>query len=231
MRRRSLLALAVFLSAALAALTEAQPWGWVGVRIRDLSEREMEEISSRHGIEEGYGVMIVEILANTPAARANLKNGDLIVAFKGLPVVDTRALQRVVASTTVGDDSVVTVLRSEGRKEITVRVGAMPPDVAAERIATLFGFGIREPEEPGGVPARPSPTAAVAFVREGSPADRAGLESGDVIVEVNSRRVFSRQNMRDALLRISLDHELRLMVSRGRERVGLTLAPPGLPTP
>ena len=60
-------ALVVF--ALVASAADARPWSWLGVRIRDLSEQEMEEIATRHGIREGFGVVIVEVIADTPAAR------------------------------------------------------------------------------------------------------------------------------------------------------------------
>src|SRR5215467_947450 len=54
----------------LAAQAEAVTWGWLGVRIRDLSEQEMDEISQKHGLREGFGVLIVEVLKETPAAQS-----------------------------------------------------------------------------------------------------------------------------------------------------------------
>ena len=44
----------------------SKSWGWLGVRIRDLSEQEMEEISQKHGLREGFGVVIVEVMKETP---------------------------------------------------------------------------------------------------------------------------------------------------------------------
>src|ERR671924_2436349 len=91
----------VFLALVIAlagSVAEARPWSWLGVRIRDLSEQEMEEIASRHGIREGFGVFIVEVMADTPAARAGMKNGDIVVAFGDRPVVETRLLQRLIAA-------------------------------------------------------------------------------------------------------------------------------------
>jgi serine protease Do len=83
-----LLALALLAPAAEAATR----WGWLGVRIRDLSEQEMEEISQRFGLREGFGAVIVEVINETPAAAAGLRTGDLVVAFSDRPVVDTRSL-------------------------------------------------------------------------------------------------------------------------------------------
>lgn len=216
--------------AGLAAA--AGGWGWLGVRIRDLSEQEMEEISKRHGIREGFGAMIVEVIPDTPAASAGLRSEDLVVALGDRPVVDTRALQRFVASAGVGETVALTVLRrDEGRRRlIPVRLAPMPEAVAAERIAAEFGFLVREPEargELGG--ARPAPLPSVSGVFPGSRAAAAGIKVGDVLVEVNGRPVLTLQAVREVLAGVSLDRPLPLVVSRDRERVVLTLEAPRAP--
>ena len=211
---------------ALPVGAQAATWGWLGVRIRDLSEQEMEEISSRHGIREGFGALIVEVLKDTPAARAGFRNGDLVVAFRDRPVVDTRALQRLVAPTPAGQEVVVTVLRrEEGRRMLRVSVEAMPPEVVAERVAAEFGFVVRDPQEER-EPLLPSGTPAVAVVLRDSQADRAGLKPGDVIVEINGRPVLSRQAVSNALVDAALDRPLKLTVRRAGEPLALTVSPP-----
>ena len=216
--------------AGLAAA--AGEWGWLGVRIRDLSEQEMEEISKRHGIREGFGAMIVEVIPDTPAEGAGLRSGDLVVALGNRPVVDTRALQRFVASAGVGETVALTVLRrDEGRRRlIPVRLAPMPEAVAAERIAAEFGFLVREPEaqgELGGV--RPSAPPSVTGVLPRSRAAAAGMKVGDVLVEVNGRPVLTLQEVREVLAGVPLDRPLPLVVSRDRERVVLTLEAPRAP--
>jgi serine protease Do len=208
----------------------SKAWGWLGVRIRDISEQEMEEISQKHGLREGFGVVIVEVMKETPAEASGLKNGDLVVAFRERPVVDTRMLQRLVASTSAGETVPLTVLRrDDGRRRVSVRVGLMPDTVAADRIAAEFGFLVREPEAPGeGEGARLSegPPTVGAVVRR-SPAEAAGLHVGDVLVDVNGRAVLSLAAAREALLGSSLERPLALVVSRDSERIALTLNAPG----
>lgn len=225
MRRR--LTLALLLVAAALGQAAGATWGWLGVRIRDISEPEMDEISRRHGIREGFGALIVEVMADTPAARGGLKNGDLVVAFRDRPVVDTRSLQRVVAATPAGEEVVLTVLRTEeGRRRVTVRVGTMPREVVAERIAAEFGFLLGEMSgEREGTLSRASDVPIVGVVLRGSQAERAGLRSGDLIVEVNGRPVASRQAARELLAEVGLDQPLGLTVGRGADRVRLTLGP------
>jgi serine protease Do len=211
-----------------AEIGEARPLGWLGVRIRDLSEQEMEEISKRHGIREGFGVVIVEVLEGTPAARAGIRNGDLVVAFNDRPVVDTRMLQKLIAAAPIGEESRVTILRGEGgRRGVAVKLAAMPADVAGDRIAAEFGFMVREPPgapEPGSNRGATT-SASVSAVASGSRAERAGLRIGDVIVQVNDQAVTSREAARAALAEARLDRALRLMVRRAEEVVPLSLAP------
>jgi serine protease Do len=222
------LLLAALLLLGMVGQTHAVTWGWLGVRIRDLSEQEMDEISQKHGLREGFGVLIVEVLKETPAAQSGLANGDLVVAVRDRPVVDTRTLQRLVAATPVGEELPLTVLRrGDGRHRVSVRVGVMPEAAAADRVAIEFGFLVRDPEglgDPGGPrPATGSP--AVAAVVPKGPAETAGLQIGDVLVEIDGRPVLTLEAARKALLAVTLDKPLPLSVKRDDERLSFTLRP------
>lgn len=206
-------------------------WGWLGVRIRDLSEQEMDEISNRHGIREGFGAMIVEVLKETPAEVSGLRSGDLVVAFRDRPVVDTRMLQRYIASADVGETVALTLLRrDEGRRRVSVRLAAMPEAVVAERIAVEFGFLVRDPEaqpELGG--ARSPAVPAVAVIVPNSRAAAAGLKVGDVLLQVNGRGVATIAAVREAMLSVSLEAPLSLVVERRGERLSILVPAPKTP--
>lgn len=228
---RVLVSLALLIALAAPA-ADARSWSWLGVRIRDLSEQEMEEIAARHGIREGFGVMIVEVIADTPAARAGMKSGDIVVALGERPVVETRLLQRLIAAAPVDRESRLTVLRPEGRRALDVRLTSMPPAVAGERVAAEFGFSLREPQS-GTAPARPRQaidleapgTPTIGVVARGSAAEKAGLEVGDVIVTVGERPVLDATATREALADRDPDRPLALTVRRGDRRLSLTLTP------
>lgn len=213
-------ALLLVLAVTASALDVAQ-WAWLGVRIRDLSEQEMDEISSRHGLREGFGVFIVEVMEGTPAQTAGLKTGDLVVAFEERPVTETRVLQRLVAASSPGRDVHLTVLRADGRRRLDVRLAAMPRSVVGERIGAEFGFVVRDPE-PG-----TSTALTVSAVVPKSAADRGGLEAGDVILQVNDLAVTTREALREALADAGLETPLRLTVRRGGNRLALVLKAPG----
>ena len=225
---RALLALAAMI-AITASPGDARPWSWLGVRIRDLSEQEMEEIAARHGIREGFGVVIVEVIADTPAAQAGIKSGDVVVAFGERPVVETRLLQRLIAAAPVDRESSLTVLRAEGRRALKVRLTSMPAAVAGERVAAEFGFSLREPRQDDEA-GRPRLALAVTLptvgvVARGSAAERAGLEVGDVIVAIGERSVATGDAARETLAEREPDRPLPLTIRRGDRRLSLTLSP------
>ncbi len=225
---RHVLAVVLALVTLAASTADARQWSWLGVRIRDLSEQEMEEIAARHGIREGFGVVIVEVIADTPAARAGLQSGDIVVAFGERPVVETRLLQRLIAAAPVDGESKLTVLRADGRRALRVRLTSMPLGVAGDRVAAEFGFVLQEPlpqGEQGGARA-PGSTPAVSVVIRGGAADKAGLEIGDVILQVGDRHVLTRDAVREALAEQALDRPLALTVRRGQGQLSLTLPAP-----
>ena len=230
-RRPGVTRLLVSLLAVLvtAGAVEARPWSWLGVRIRDMSEQEMDELAGRHGIGEGFGVVIVDVMEDTPASRAGMRPGDIVVAFEGRPVTDTRLLQRLIARAPVDGDVRLTILRKDGRKAVPVRLMAMPRPVAGERVAAEFGFVLREAEAPTGQATPPPPSApAVTFIAKGSAAEKAGLEVGDVIVRVNDFAVVTRDAARETLGDLGLERPLKLTVRRAGEPVSLTLPAPDI---
>ena len=228
--RRALAGLGLLLMLAGSA-DGAIRWGWLGVRIRDLSEQEMDEISQKYGLREGFGAIILEVIKETPAEASGLRTGDLIVAFSDRPVTDTRTLQRYVASAGVGQTVKLTVLRrEEGRRPVSIRIGLMPDSVAAERVAAEYGFLVRDPEtQLESAKGRPPGPPAVAAVLARSRAEKAGLRIGDVLLELGGQPVDTLEAVRGALLAAGPDGPLGLLVSRDGDRVQVLLEKQNVP--
>jgi S1-C subfamily serine protease len=211
---------ALLIVTVAASAVDAMQWAWMGVRIRDLSEQEMDEIAKRHGIREGFGVVIVDVMEGTPAEKAGIKSGDLVVAFEERPVTDTRLLQRLIGGAGAGQDVRLTVLRTDGRRRLEVRLAAMPRPVLGERISAEFGFLVREPEPAG------SAAPTISGVIRRSAAERAGLEVSDVILEINDQAVETREALREVMADASIEGPLRLTIRRGGRRLSVTLRAP-----
>jgi serine protease Do len=202
-----------------------EQWGWLGVRIRDLTEQEMEEITKKVGVREGYGVLIAQVMKETPAESSGLREGDLVVAIDGRPIVETRALQRFVGATPPGRELGVVVLRERYRQEFRVRVGRMPAEVVADRVAFEFGFYVRDVAEERAGSATDVRRPIVANVLERSSAAQAGLRVGDRILAVNDVAVDTVEAFRGRAQELYLHDPVGLRVDREGTSLALTLPP------
>jgi serine protease Do len=216
------LAVALLILVTMPALA-AEQYGWLGVRIRDLSESETEDLSVKQGVREAYGVLVADVLKDTPAEAAGLRAGDLIVSIDGRPIVETRGLQRLVGAVPPGREVKVVVAREGRRREVAIRVGAMPDDAVADRVAAEFGFFFREPSGEEAPPTGGLRLGVVGAVLERSAAARGGLAVGDRILAVNGEATDSTEAVRRQLRGVRLREALRMRVERRGEPHDLTL--------
>jgi len=158
--------------------------GWLGVAIQDLTD----ELAATFGVTERGGVLIADVIRGGPAEAAGLRAGDVVVEFNGVAVNEVPDLQRQAAAAAPGDRVRLVIVRDGARAPVTVTVGEMPSEepVAAE---SGEGWGMTvEAIDPGKRLDLPvSHGVLVTGVVPGSPADRAGLRRGDVILDVKGR--------------------------------------------
>jgi len=179
--------------------------GKLGVQIQTVTP----ELAEGLGLKEPRGAVVSAVVDGSPAAKAGIKVGDVIVGFNAENVPDADALPEMVANAGPGTEAGVTVLRDGERRTMDVTLAAQ------ERSASRSGTqDERQSEGPHlGVAVAPindetrarfdlpeSVTGAlVAKVQPGSPADRAGVQPGDVIRQVNGMPVKSPQALAKAV--------------------------------
>ena len=119
--------------------------GWLGVRIGSVTP----EIAQRNGLQRATGAVVSGVTEASPAARAGLRPGDIIVSYDGKPIADGRLLTRYVADTPIGKSVRVEYLRDGKRVAANVAVARLDehPAVAAARPQTAPGAP-GEPNEP-----------------------------------------------------------------------------------
>ena len=181
--------------------------GYLGVYVQPVTR----ELAKAFNLADQSGALLGGVSPGTPAGRAGLKEGDVIVEFNGKKVADSRHLRLMVAETRPNTKANVKLLR-EGKEVVTsVTIGELPPEHAAApgprgRGATPKGDALSlEGVEVGDLDGRirqqfgiPSDVvgALVMNVDPGTPAFDAGLRPGDVILEMNRQKVH---NAREAI--------------------------------
>jgi serine protease Do len=159
--------------------------GFLGVTGQRLSE----EVAAALRFPGDTGVLIIDVEPESAAAQAGLQRGDVILELAGEPARDPAQLGRRMASQPVGSRIDVLVWRDGVRRsfQVTVKalpVRAVPPDHARQR---LLGLRLRDltPELAQQLYISPQEGVLIEEVQHGSIAAQAGLQRGDVIVEVN----------------------------------------------
>jgi len=207
--------------------------GWLGVSIQDVSH----ELAKEFGIDEAKGALVTDIFPGSPAERAKLERGDVIVAFMGQPILSTAHLRNIVARTGVGTKSELKVIRDKKEKTVILTIVAQPKDIAKIDRGNDSRFELDESHF--GIDARDiSPELAqqydlnendrgviVTQVVPGSAADNAGLKEGDLILELNRRKIRRLNDYKTGLSKAENARSILLLISRQGNRLFLTLIP------
>lgn len=187
--------------------------GWLGVAIQPVSE----EIADSIGAKSKEGALISQVTEGSPAAKAGLEVGDLVVSLDGTTVKDPRDLSRRVAGLKPDDKAKLVVLRDGAEKDVTVAIGhmedtqqvaAVETDSKGETSLTKFGLKLAPSDEGDGV-------TITAVDPDGSAAGK-GLRQGDRIVSVGGAAVKSPADVQKAIDATGKDKKSVLMlVKRG----------------
>lgn len=251
---------------------EAAGVSYIGVELRDVNKDNF----SQYGLAEVRGVAVDRVAENSPAAKAGLQKGDVIVSFNGEGVTSARKLQRLVSEVAPDHQAKVTVLRAGKEVEISVTVGkreaaiadgnfmleGMPGMLAPNVPIVPNGqgeFNLRIPrigEMPrldgenierlvivreggrqigvGIVPltkqlgdyfgASEGRGLLINEVRENSPAAKAGLKAGDVIVAADGKSVGEAPELIEAI-NAKKEGEVTLSVIRNKKKETVKVTP------
>jgi serine protease Do len=160
-------------------------------------------------------------MKGSPAQRAGLKRGDVLIRFNGKKVKDANTLSRLVAATQPDTKVKVDVVRDGKEKTIKVAIGTMAQEESRQLSETSTDWGLTvqdmTPELARLLELNPGEKGVVVSgVKPGSPAVEAGLRRGDVIKEVNRHSVQNLNDYNQVLEKDRQDKSLLFLVKRGR---------------
>jgi len=134
--------------------------GWLGVKVQSLTD----DLAETYGVKENTGALVAGVTADSPAQKAGIVEGDIILKFDGKDVTTMRGLPRLVAQTPIGKDVDVEVLRKGQKRTLRVAVGRLAeedePTKASGKDAPKNKGGKGKSKEPdkqgGGTGTKPS---------------------------------------------------------------------------
>jgi serine protease Do len=211
-------------------------WGWLGIATQSVTPA----IARSFGLDADHpsGALVALVTAGSPAARAGIKQGDVITTAAGHEIKSVHDLPRLVAAIPIGAKLPLTIVRDGKQRTVEAAIGEMPQNVAsAEREPAEPGSGkaanalgmelllldpqlrkeLKIPKDLNGV--------VVGQVTSGSPAGEPGIQPGDVIVSVDQRPVTTPEGAAAQLKQAAVQGNVLLLLNRHRmsQFVGLSV--------
>ena len=200
--------------------------GWIGVSIQELTP----ELAQQFGLKKSKGALVSDVVKDSPAAKAGIVRGDIIIQFNGKEVKDVSSLRNLVAQSKAGSAISLKILR--GGKELTVQVDIveLPREVAEvlpdqspneAEAKVLTGLAVMDlnkeiirqlgfnKEEKGVV---------VVRVEPGSAADEAEMKKGDIIKEINKKEIDNLATYNQVLTSTKRNESMLLFINRGGKK-------------
>ncbi len=208
--------------------------GWLGVAIQDLSS----ELAAQFGITDTKGVLVSDVMEDSPAKKAGFERADVIIEYDGKPMDSPTHLRNAVAQTPIGKKVSIKLIRDKKLKTIEVTIVEQPKSLgqpgaeesreSAASTGILSDLDVRELNDE--LAARYGLKTAergvvVIRVKSGSTAEEMGVREGDLILEVNRKAVGSLKAYEQAASGLAKDQAVLLLLKRKGQAIYLTLRP------
>jgi len=180
--------MAIFVAKALMAHGKVER-GWLGVSIQDLTP----ELAKAAHAETLKGALVAEVVKGGPAEKAGLQKNDVVVGYQGKEVSDSSTFRNEVATTPVGSEARVDILRNGKKQELTVKIANLEEAAKflAANIKERLGAEVRPltPQEAEKYGLKADTGVAIRWLEFKGPLQKAGFEINDLILGVNDQPV------------------------------------------
>ena len=204
--------------------------GMIGVQVQNVTP----ELAKSFNLSESKGALVAQVNPDSPAYKAGILRGDIIIEFNGHPINEMNELPRMVADTAPGSKATIKVLREGKEKTLSLTIVELSDEQqaqakeegAAEK--TPLGLEVQNlnPALAQQFRLRDTQGVVVVQVEPGTPAADANIRPGDLILEVNGAVINTAKEYREAVDKVKKDSVARFLVKRMGRTLYLTVENP-----
>jgi serine protease Do len=200
--------------------------GWLGVSIQEMTP----ELAKSFGLKEGKGALVAQVIPGSPAEKAGIEQGDVILGFDGKTIAESKDLPQIVASTPIGKFVDVKVWRNGKALDQQVKISEMEENVEVHNSVDhnkTLGIAVQNltPEMARRLRLASETGVVVTRVEPGSPAADAGIQTGDIIREVNRKLVKDANDLVQKIEQAKDQNSILLLVQRGQNNMFAAVTP------
>ncbi len=191
--------------------------GWLGVMIQQVTQ----ELAENFGLSRPIGALVGQVVPDSPAQKAGLKAGDVILEYNGKEVTQMSMLPAMVANTDVGTKADLVIIRDGKKQKITVEIGKMEEEEsviagAGTGTSKKLGMTVQEltPKIAESLGIEETEGVIVTDINSGSAAAEAGLLRGDIILEIDRQKIESIAQYKKVLQAVQEKKSILLLVKR-----------------
>lgn len=203
--------------------------GMLGVQVQNVTP----ELAQSFGLAEPKGALVAEVNPGTPAEKAGIQRGDIIIEFNGHPIQEMNELPRMVAEIAPGTPATVKVLRDGKEKTFKLTVTELSEERQAqaqpeEGEENPLGLVVKDLNQALAQRLRLRETKGVVVlqVEQGSAAADAGLRPGDLLLELNGQAVEKVKDYQEIMAKVKKGTAARFLIKRQGRTLYLTVEIP-----
>lgn len=199
--------------------------GYLGVLVQELSP----ELAKSFDLEKNEGILVAQVMGDSPADKAGIKQGDIIISFRDEPILSIASFKNLVALTSPNSEVLLKIIRDGKQVKVTVKINKLTQEteqlLSHDQQSEELGLTVENitPNLAGKFGVKPGQGVLITEVKTGSVADMANIKVGSIILQVNRVNIKNTNDFNREVKQSSKDKSVLLLLKTDNRQYYIVL--------